>query len=248
MRTPDAIKDSLRRLIDPLFTQIAVSAGYRTAQSIPLALQKTALAETAEYVRSKMSDAIPFKTSKEVLLSALEQTRKQDGLILEFGVWKGNTLRSIAHAAGQKVYGFDSFQGLPENWRAGMGAGVFALKRPPRVPANAELVVGWFNETLDPFLVSHPGPIKFLHIDCDLYSSTLTVLNKCIDRLTTGSVIVFDEYFNYAGWREGEFRAFQEIITAKDLSYRYLGYARSDEQVAIEIVSPPTAGRAHFQP
>ncbi|CAN5375387.1 hypothetical protein BH20VER3_BH20VER3_02500 [soil metagenome] len=104
------------------------------------------------------------------------------------------------------------------------------------MPSNAELVIGWFNETLDKFLATHPGPIKFLHIDCDLYSSTREVLEACAARLDSGSIIVFDEYFNYPGWQEGEFKAFQEVVAAGRLRYRYIGYNAQHEQVAVNIV------------
>ena len=50
-----------------------------------------------------------------------------------------------------------------------------------------------------------------------------------------GTVIVFDEYFNYSGWEEGEFRAFQEFVAARKLSYEYLTYNREHQQVAVRI-------------
>lgn len=237
---PEGLKNAIRGFFDPIFTQIVVSAGYRIQQNIPLALQRAALAETTEYVRSHMAGVPSFRNPRALLLAAAQHSRRVEGLVLEFGVWKGETLRLLAKTIDQTAYGFDSFQGLPEDWRSGMHAGVFALKRPPRVPANAELVIGWFDQTLQPFLANHPGPIKLLHIDCDLYSSTVTVLSRCVDRLQIGSVIVFDEYFNYAGWQEGEFRAFQEVIAARHIGYRYLGYARADEQVALEITTVPS--------
>jgi hypothetical protein len=48
------------------------------------------------------------------------------------------------------------------------------------------------------------------------------------------TVIVFDEYFNYPFWREGEFKAFQEFIQARNCRYRYLGYAH--KQVATKVL------------
>jgi hypothetical protein len=184
-----------------------------------------------------MNTAIVFKSAHELLAWAADKSREADGLVLEFGVWKGNSLRVLTKTFRHKVYGFDSFRGLPEDWRSGIAAGTFALKVAPKVPPNAELVVGWFNETLDGFLASHPGLIKFLHIDCDLYSSTRHVLAGCRERLRPGSIIVFDEYFNYPGWREGEFRAFQEMTTRYRLTYRYLAYVGTGEQVAVELTS-----------
>lgn len=214
---------------------------YRTQRNIPLALQRIALSTSAEYVLEKMNTAAVFTSAQELLTWAAKACFDKEGLVLEFGVWKGASLRLLAKAFDQTVYGFDSFQGLPDDWRSGMSAGTFALARPPAVLTNAELVVGWFHETLKGFLLAHPGPIKFLHIDCDLYSSTRDVLDLCADRLTPGSIIVFDEYFNYPGWQEGEFRAFQEAATAHTYAYRYLGYVGKGEQVAVELTANNSA-------
>lgn len=226
----------MKRLLDRLLTKIAVSAGFRIERSIPLALQRQAMATTAAYVLAKMPGAVVSRSSHDLLTWAAKKCRKDEGLVLEFGVWKGASLSLLARAFDQTVYGFDAFKGLPEDWHSGMGTGTFALDRPPQVPANAELVIGWFHETLDDFLASHPGRIKFLHVDCDLYSSTRTVLHGCAERLSTGSIIVFDEYFNYPGWQQGEFRAFQEIVTERHLRYRYLAYVGAHQQVAVEIL------------
>lgn len=237
MRLLTLLRNGLRRVSDPLLTRAVVSAGYRVEQNILLAMQRDAVSETAAYVRARMDKAPVFRSAHELLAWAAKQCSLGEGLVLEFGVWKGDSLKVIAKAFNQKVYGFDSFQGLPADWRTGIGAGSFALARPPRVPANAELVVGWFSETLDRFLDAHPGAIRFLHIDCDLYSSTRDVLDRCSSRFTAGSIIVFDEYFNYPNWKEGEFRAFQELVAAREINYRYLGFVGNHQQVAVEILS-----------
>lgn len=237
MRLFNFFKDTARRALDPLLTRIALSAGYRVERNILLAMQRNAVSETAAYVRDRMDKVPALRSAHDLLRWAAKHCYNQEGLVLEFGVWKGDSLKVIGNIFDQTVYGFDSFQGLPEDWRTGIAAGSFALDRPPRVPSNVELIIGWFSETLDEFLATHPAQIKFLHIDCDLYSSTLDVLNRCVERLTAGSIIVFDEYFNYPNWQEGEFRAFQEVIAAHQINYRYIGYVGSNEQVAVEVIS-----------
>ena len=103
--------------------------------------------------------------------------------------------------------------------------------------ANAVLVEGLFADSLPGFLREHPEPVGFLHIDCDLYSSTRTVLTLLAPRLRPGSVIVFDEYFNYPGWQEGEHKAFQEVVAETGLGYEYLGYNRVQTQLAVRITA-----------
>ena len=100
---------------------------------------------------------------------------------------------------------------------------------------GAALVVGWFDETLPGFLGQHEGPVDFLHVDCDLYSSTVTVLEHVGPRLRPGSVVVFDEYFNYPGWQGGEHLAWQEYCARHQLSFSYEAYSRADEQVVVRV-------------
>ncbi len=105
----------------------------------------------------------------------------------------------------------------------------------PRVPRNVVLHGGYFDASLPKWLDEHPGPVAYIHLDCDLYSSTKTVLNLLAARLIPGSVILFDEYFNYPNWEQHEFKAFQEFVSEKSVRYTYLGYAR--QQVAVRIDS-----------
>jgi ABC-type polysaccharide/polyol phosphate transport system ATPase subunit/peptidoglycan/LPS O-acetylase OafA/YrhL len=195
---------------------------------------KTAAAETARLVREIMPETPAFPDPLSTLEFGLSLAG-QDGMVLEFGVFSGKTLRVIAEARdGKNVFGFDSFGGLPEDWRDGFPAGTFAVDEPPDVP-GAELVVGLFADTLPGFLDDHPEPVAFLHIDADLYSSAMTVLRHVGSRLRPGSVIVFDEYFNYPGWQEHEYRAWQEYAAESGLRYRHEGYTRGNEQVVLRI-------------
>ena len=160
-----------------------------------------------------------------------------EGMALEFGVYSGSTLKVIANArGGEQVYGFDSFQGLPEHWRTGFPAGTFSTDGLPDVP-GAELVVGLFEDTLPGFVAEHDGPVAFLHVDCDLYSSTVTVLEHVGPRLREGSVVVFDEYFNYPGWREHEHRAWCEYTERHGLRFEYQGYTGDNEQVVVRLTA-----------
>jgi hypothetical protein len=162
--------------------------------------------------------------------------RRADGLILEFGVATGSTINHLALQTSDKVYGFDSFQGLPEDWRPDHLAGLFRRTDLPAVRPNVELMVGWFEDTLPGFVSAHPEPVSLLHIDCDLYSSTKTILYYLSHKIIRGTVIVFDEYLNYVGWRSHEYKAFQEFIGATGLNYRYVGMVPNHQQVAVQIL------------
>jgi hypothetical protein len=146
-----------------------------------------------------------------------------EGMVCEFGVQRAVTLNAIADmVAPRHAWGFDSFQGLPEEWRKNAmnltPKGAMAQKVMPIIRDNVTLVVGWFAETLPKWLKQHAGPIAFAHIDCDLYSSASCVLQNIASRLVAGSVLVFDELYNwdwpqnYTEWAKHEWRALQELL------------------------------------
>jgi hypothetical protein len=165
------------------------------------------------------------------------------GLVLEFGVWKGASIRHLASRLSPRViYGFDSFEGLPESWSLGIPKEAFRLEALPVVPPNVELIKGWFDATSADFLAKHLEPIALLHIDSDLYSSAKYVLDAYGSRIVPGTVIVFDDYMNYPKWTEGESKAFSEWCHATGAEFQFVGFvpkrrgtAWEGQQVAVQI-------------
>jgi hypothetical protein len=87
-------------------------------------------------------------------------------------VWscKWKTINYISKFTNRKVYGFDSFEGLPEKWRDGFDKGAFNRNgNLPKVNSNVKLIKGWFNHTLVNFIQKHNKKISFIHMDADLY-------------------------------------------------------------------------------
>jgi tetratricopeptide (TPR) repeat protein len=158
-----------------------------------------------------------------------------DGMVLEFGVRFGNTIRQIASLAEQQVYGFDSFEGLPEVWHHEPKGSYTTRGEIPKVPSNVKLIAGWFEDTLPKFLTDNSEPVRFINIDCDIYSSTKTVLDHLAPRIVSGTVIVFDEYIGNEHWREDEYKAFQEAVAKNGWGYEYLCFSVFTKQVAVRI-------------
>lgn len=176
-----------------------------------------------------------FVTTRSLLRFALEQATI-DGLSLELGVRYGISARWLSEAQPSlELHGFDSFQGLPEAWHIQPQHIYSTHGEIPEVPANVQLHVGLFDETLGPFFQDHPGPIRFANIDCDLYSSTLTSLEAMAARIVPGTVLVFDEYLVNDRWRDDEFKAFQEMVARRGWSYDYLAFSLFTGQAAIKI-------------
>lgn len=162
--------------------------------------------------------------ARSVLSTAIQVARP--GTALEFGVGYGTTLAMIAaHPHFDPVVGFDSFTGLPEDWRSGFPAGTFACD-PPEIPGTL-LVVGPFDRTL-PTLVHDPPDwlhrVTLAHIDCDLYSSTVTVLAHLGPYLAPGCIVVFDEYHGYPEAAQHEARAWREYLAVSGRDAEPIGY------------------------
>ena len=175
-----------------------------------------------------------INTSFDLLDHALSAARSE-GLVLEFGVRHGHSIRHIAARVNGPVFGFDSFTGLPSSW-GHEPEGVYSTEGElPDVPANVTLIPGWFDDTLAAFLDRETGDIRFCNIDCDIYDSTVTVLDQIAPRIRSGSVIVFDEYIVNPTWRDDEFKAFQEAVTKCGWQYRYLAFGIITKQAAIII-------------
>ena len=169
-----------------------------------------------------------------------------------FGVYRGKTMQHISqHFRDQTCWGFDSFVGLPEPWYISAGenakthpAGKFDMRietEQPRFRDNVRLVAGRSEDPLPPWLEQNRGRNRFLHVDCDLYSSTRTVLDLLNARIVPGTVIVFDEMYPWADpedynlWAEGEFRALGEWLARHDRAFRTL-LRSGHQQCSIQIV------------
>jgi Macrocin-O-methyltransferase (TylF) len=166
------------------------------------------------------------------------------GAFLEMGACTGKTINFIAALnPEQRIWGFDSFDGLPEQWvrpDLAVPQGTFRVNVEgwlPPVLHNVSLVKGLFHETLPQFKkhVLQSTPIAFLHVDCDIYSSTKEVFDQLTDNIVPGTVIVFDEFYNYPGSEEHEFKAFQEFLDRTGKNAVYLTYNQYFEQAVAQI-------------
>jgi len=159
--------------------------------------------------------------------------------VLEFGVYKGGTIRFLRKKLSEKykIFGFDSFIGLPEDW-TGTPCIKGEFNADGIIPyiENVSFFKGWFNETLPQYL-NIAEPIALLHIDCDLYSSTKTILYSLKNYINPGTVIVFDEwYYNFKDINENrqhEQKAFLEWSIEYNINYRLLEEIEIEKRIII---------------
>jgi hypothetical protein len=233
------LKQFIDKTVEKVFWRVGSSivqkALDRDSKNIEACLHRRALEETADFVQEHMSVARMFRGRWPLHEHAIAAVTVQ-GSFAEFGVYKGESINFIAKRTDRRVYGFDSFEGLPEDWIKDYTKERFRVDALPQVRANVSLVKGWYEESLPPFLAAHDDAFAYLHIDCDLYSSTRTVFDLLVDRLQDGTVVTFDEFFNYPGWRAGgEYKAFLDFVEAQGLGYEYLGYNAIGPQVSVRL-------------
>ena len=164
----------------------------------------------------------------------------------EFGCWSARSFR-MAYDASRRVsypcrmWAFDSFQGLPApqevadahpRWVAGTMAisldAFHAACQRHGIPADAyRVVAGWFDQSLAPDAPGErPGDICLAYIDCDLYSSTRSVLEFLRPRLKHGMIVAFDDYFAWSPTDiSGERRALSEFMASQS-TYRLVPFFR----------------------
>jgi len=151
------------------------------------------------------------------------------GVAVEFGVGEGKSTRVIAER--MPVFGFDSGEGLPEEWRSGYPKGSLAWDI-PQIP-NTTVTKGWFDDTLPGYDFAALGHIGLVHFDADLYSSTRTALKYIGPFLQPGTYCVFDEYHGYIGDTDHEQRAWREFAEDTKIGWTVVGHG--DQQWAIRI-------------
>ncbi len=147
--------------------------------------------------------------------------------LLEFGVFEGNSLRIFseynAHPDSRFV-GFDTFEGLPEDWNSGWGIiekgsytthGSIPQFDDPRV----RCIKGYYQDVLDDFLANFSAPGQLVvHVDCDLYSSSLYVLTMLHKLRELEPLILMDDFSS----PNHMFRAFDDYTSAYRVDFKYV--------------------------
>ena len=226
------------------YADLAVRSVLRPRLDVERQMRELASQQSAAFALEHMLTARPIRPVKygqagvmDLLEHAISLVTV-DGIWAEFGVFEGHTLRFIADRTPSLVYGFDSFEGLPEDWYLDYGKGRFDVGGAlPNLEdrKNVRLRKGWFSDSVPVFAAEVQGPAAFLHIDSDLYSSAKTILDHLGDRIVAGTVVVFDEYFNYPGWQQHEHRAWQEFCEARRVKFRYAAFAPEAQPVVVVV-------------
>jgi tetratricopeptide (TPR) repeat protein len=148
----------------------------------------------------------------------------------EFGVWMGNSFRYLIDSfpAG---FGFDTFEGLPENWH-GLPPGTYSsFGQVPNI-LGADFITGEFRDTLPGFFGEARPMAGLINFDADLYSSTMTALTHAAPVIDDRTVLIFDELIVNRNWEQDEFRALREFCEANKLSCEVFAVSLFTKQAA----------------
>lgn len=204
---------------------------------LELKLENELLDETYDYFKKHFEKNLIFndleKIRKYAIKRSLLNDSNKDNYYLEFGVFYGRSTNFFSQFVN-KFYCFDSFEGLKEDWvGTSQSKGHYNLnKKIPKLNSNVEPIVGWIEDTLDDFLKKHKPKINFVHLDIDTYSSTKFTLEKIKPYLVKNSILIFDELYNYPGWKDGEHKALIEVF--KENEFEYKGFQINGTIVVVE--------------
>ena len=176
------------------------------------------------------------------LQNAVEHVNPKLKHVLEFGVYRGKTLKQLRDSFDEtfQVYGFDSFQGLPEDW-TGPSCKAGSMSTNGKIPdiPGTRIFPGWFVDSIPEYL-PEAKPIALLHIDCDLYSSTMDILNNLLPYIVQDTVIVFDEWvYNHKDIpanREHEQRAWLEFSEKHSIRYELIPRINTHAEMERQII------------
>jgi hypothetical protein len=156
---------------------------------------------------------------------AIRYIGDSDIIFMEFGVWQGDSIKffsKLIQSEKSKLYGFDSFEGLPEQWR-GISAGHLSTQGKIQVidDSRVSFIKGLFLDTLPEFIdiISNEsnGKVFLVHLDADLYSSTLFVLYTLAQKIKE-FYFIFDEFSGH------ELRALYNFIQASQAKVEFRFY------------------------
>lgn len=175
---------------------------------------------TARWLKTQdLSPKSRVQGGREVFRAVAEPIADKPVTYLEFGVYKGHTMSQwsgLLRHPQSRLIGFDSFEGLPEDWGSHCPKGTFSARGvvPNISDPRITLVKGWFEETVPMFEFPNTQPLVVL-LDADLYSSTRLVLKALQRYISVGTTLIFGELND----RDHERRAFEEFLAETGMKF-----------------------------
>ena len=158
----------------------------------------------------------------------------KDRPFYEFGVWRGESFRYLIKTF-KKGFGFDTFEGLPEDWH-NMAVGSYSSDGNMPKIEGGEFIAGKFADTLPTFFSESRPMAAIINFDADLYSSTICALNYSRPVMDQHTILIFDEFIINKNWEKDEYKALNEFCLQNSYTYEVLAISFFTKQVAIKLV------------
>lgn len=213
-------------------------AGSAATKRVSDVLTEQAVIESAEYIKPYKDEVVFLEDG---WWKAAAQRINKKGLLLEFGVDQGSSIRCFSFEKPElEWYGFDTFFGFEEDWKGGFAMkgwnnleGKIPIIHDPEtiIESNVHLIQGRYKNTLPEFFKKNKDKIAFVHLNCQTYEATKSVLNNLPkNKLQKGCVVLIGDYLGYIGWKVNQFKAWQEY----GIKYKYTAFG--EKQAIIEIL------------
>jgi tetratricopeptide (TPR) repeat protein len=169
-----------------------------------------------------------------VFFDAIIKKSQQSRPFYEFGVWRGEAFKYLIKTF-KKGYGFDTFEGLPEDWHLEKAGNYSSNGNIPEIEGG-KFVIGKFEDSL-PVFFSEPRPMaSVINFDADLYSSTICALNYSKPVIDQHTILIFDEFIMNENWEQDEFKALVEFCENKNHTYEVVAISFFTKQVAVKLI------------
>ncbi len=168
------------------------------------------------------------------LFESMINRSKKNRPFYEFGVWRGVSFKYLINTF-KKGYGFDTFEGLPEDWHQEKQGTYSADGVIPNIDGGT-FIAGKFEDTLPTFYSKTRPMASIINFDADLYSSTICALNYSKPIIDKDTILIFDEFIINKNWELDEYKALNEFCSNNNLTYEVLAVSYMTKQVAVKLI------------
>ena len=169
------------------------------------------------------------------LFDRMVQLSNKDKPFYEFGVWRGEAFKYLIKTF-KKGYGFDTFEGIPEDWHNEKAGSYTSQGVIPKIKGG-EFIAGKFEDTLPKFFSEAKPMASIINFDADLYSSTICALNWASSVIDQNTILIFDEFLINPNWENDEYKALEEFCSQNNYKYEVLAVSFFSKQLAVRLIS-----------
>ena len=168
------------------------------------------------------------------LFDRMVQLSNKDKPFYEFGVWRGEAFKYLIKTF-KKGYGFDTFEGIPEDWHNEKAGSYTSQGVIPKIKGG-EFIAGKFEDTLPKFFLEAKPVASIINFDADLYSSTICALNWASSVIDQNTILIFDEFLINPNWENDEHKALEEFCLQNNYKYEVMAVSFFSKQVAVRLI------------